>query len=383
MEKETKNKGFKLGDIKKLIFVVVFFCILIIPSIQMIKPIVEVGEVESFDEKRKLATWKDVDTKSADSFIATYERYYKDNFGFRDLFISLNNRWKVQQFKVSPIETVLIGSEGWYFITINNSVEDHTGKIKMKEEDLHSIRENLEYKRDYIESRGGKFYLVVLPDKMSVYSRYLPYLNQGEHPTRFDQILKYCSGSGLEIVDMRSELQARSERELVYQKTDSHWNKNGGFVAYQIIMERLKKDYPELNAYSRDQFNTAKEGTRTGDLTTIVGVEAYEENVRFFYETKPNVYRGKVELLEKFQDYNVSYKATFSFLNPTLQEPKLMVINDSYINYVYPFLGNHFSESHYFWSHDFREELVDEIDPDIFIQLIVERSLPGIVALDK
>jgi hypothetical protein len=148
-------------------------------------------------------------------------------------------------------------------------------------------------------------------------------------------------------------------------------------------MERLKKDYPELNAYSRDQFNTAKEGTRTGDLTTIVGVEAYEENVRFFYETKPNVYRGKVELLEKFQDYNVSYKATFSFLNPTLQEPKLMVINDSYINYVYPFLGNHFSESHYFWSHDFREELVDEIDPDIFIQLIVERSLPGIVALDK
>jgi hypothetical protein len=295
----------------------------------------------------------------------------------------LNNRWKVQQFKVSPIETVLIGSEGWYFITIKNSVEDHTGKIKMKEEDLHSIRENLEYKRDYIESRGGKFYLVVLPDKMSVYSRYLPYLNQGENPTRFDQILKYCDGSGVEIVDMRAELQARSERELVYQKTDSHWNKNGGFVGYQVIMERLKKDCPKLNAYSRDQFNTAKEGTRTGDLTTIVGVAAYEENVRFFYETKPNVYRGKVELLEKFQDYNVSYKATFSFLNPTLQEPKLMVINDSYINYVYPFLGNHFSESHYFWSHDFREELVDEIDPDIFIQLIVERSLPDIVALDK
>ena len=383
MEETNKNKGFGLGDIKKLIFVMVFFAILIVPTIQMITPIVEVGEVESFDEKRELATWKDVDTKSADSLITTFERYYKDNFGFRDLFISLNNRWKVQQFKVSPSETVLIGSEGWYFITINNSVDDHTGMIDMKEHELKSIRENLEYKRDYIESKGGKFYLVVLPDKMSVYSRYMPYLNEGGNPTRFDQILKYCDGSGLEIVDMRKELIARSEGELVYQKTDSHWNKNGGFVGYQVIMDRLKKDYPELNAYSRDQFNTAKEAVQTGDLTTIVGVAAHEENMRFYYQTKPNVYKGKVEMLEKYQDYNVSYKATFSFFNPTLQEPKMMMINDSYINYIYPFLGNHFSESHYFWSHDFREKLVDEIDPDIFIQLIVERNLPSIVALDK
>ncbi|NRA10833.1 MAG: hypothetical protein HRT57_02625, partial [Crocinitomicaceae bacterium] len=119
----NKNKGFKLSDIKKLIFVLLFFCIRIIPSIQMIRTFIEIGEVESFDEKRELATWKDVDTKSADSFIASYERYYKDNFGFRDLFISLNNRWKVQQFKVSPSKTVLIGSEGWYFITIKKSVE--------------------------------------------------------------------------------------------------------------------------------------------------------------------------------------------------------------------------------------------------------------------
>ena len=69
-------------------------------------------------------------------------------------------------------------------------------------------------------------------------------------------------------------------------------------------------------------------------------------------------------------------------MNSNLKQPKLMMLNDSYINYIHQFLGNHFSESHYFWHQNFIESRVNEIQPDIFIQMIVERNLEELVNLD-
>ena len=59
-----------------------------------------------------------------------------------------------------------------------------------------------------------------------------------------------------------------------------------------------------------------------------------------------------------------------------------MMLNDSYINYIRDFLGNHFSENHYFWHQNFIESQVDEIQPDIFIQMIVERNLEELIKLN-
>lgn len=383
MKRSAENRRFKLGDIKKLVFVVVFFGFIAVPSIQMLTNFVDVGEVESFDEKRKMATWHEIETSSMDTLVATYENYFKDNFGFRDLFISLNNRWKVQQFKISPSKSVIIGKDRWYFLDAANSVNDHTGKVDLTETYLKELKENLLYKKEYIEKQGGKFYLVVLPDKMSVYSRYLPSLEYGSNPSRLDQIISYCKGSGVDIVDIRPEMIKQGKKNLIYQKTDSHWNFNGGFIGYQQIMKRLKQDFPNLEYYKKNQFDITESIVHTGDLTTLVGVMNYEDNLWFTYTPKPNVYKGKVQILDKYQNYKQSYKATYSYLNPELDQPKLLVINDSYINYVHNFFGNHFSESHYFWSHDFDESVVDEVQPEIFIQLIVERSLENIVKLDK
>lgn len=377
------NSKFKLGDIKKLIFVVAFFCFIAVPSIQMLTNFVDVGEVESFDEKRKMATWDEIETSSMDTIVATFENYYKDNFGFRDLLISLNNRWKVQHFKISPSESVIIGKEGWYFLDAANSVNDHTGRVKLEPNYLKDLKANLLYKKEYIEKQGGKFYLVVLPDKMSVYSRHMPKLERGSNVTRFDQILDYCKGSGVQILDIRPAMIKAGESDLIYQKTDSHWNNNGGFIAYQEIMKRLKKDFPSVEYYNHDQYNITESVVHTGDLTTLVGVMNYEDNLQFAYAPKQGVYNGKMELLEKYQNYKLGYKATFSYFNSTLKQPKLMVMNDSYINYIHSFLGDHFSESHYFWTQNFDESTVDEIQPNIFIQLIVERSLESIVKWDK
>lgn len=382
MSELKKNNWLKFNNIKKFIFVAAFFGFIAMPSIQMLTNFVTLNEVESFDEKRKLAKWEDIQISQVDSLISSFESYFKDNFGFRNHFISLNNRWKIRHFKVSPNKSVIVGKEGWYFLNANNSKEDHSGNRKFKTKELEELKENLLYKKEYIEKHGGKFYLVVLPDKMTVYSQYLPLSMQNSNGTRFDQFLAYFKGSQIDILDIRSALIDESKKKIVYQKTDSHWNHNGGFRAYQEIIKHLKKDFPSLNPYDINHFDIVKKTKHTGDLTTIVGVKNYEDNLRFYYNLKPNIYKGKAEFLEKYQGFSVSYQATFSYFNPTLKQPKLMVLNDSYINYIHAFFGNHFSESHYFWHQNFIEAQVDEIHPDIFIQMIVERSIEDIVKSD-
>lgn len=378
-----KYKGFKFRAVKKALFVLTFFGFITIPSIQMLTNFMAVEQVESFNEKREMAKWDEVDGSSIDTLISTYGRYFKDNFGYRDHFISFNNRWKIQQFKISPNKAVVIGKKGWYFLDDGYSREDHSGNRKLTENDLRLLKKNLLYRKDYIEKQGGKFYLVVFPDKMTVYSQYLPSSIQNSTGTRLDQVLTYFKGTGIDIFDLRPALIDESKKKIVYQKTDSHCNRNGGFVVYREIMKHLKGDFPDLIPYNLNQFDVEEKSERTGDLTTLVGVKNYEENLRYYYSLKPGFYKGKAEYIEKYQDYGVSYQATFSYLNPALNEPKLMMLNDSYINYIRDFLGNHFSENHYFWHQNFIESQVDEIQPDIFIQMIVERNLEGLIKLDS
>ncbi len=370
------------GKLKKLLFVVAFFGFIMLPVVQMLSNFLILEEVESFDEKREMVKWDDVQASSLDTLISSYGSYFKDNFGFRDHFISLNNRWKIQQFKVSPHNAVIIGDKGWYFYNAGYSKEDHSGKHKLTESDLNELKNNLRYKKDFIEKQGGKFYLVVFPDKMTIYPQHLPNSMYNSGGTRFDQVLKYFKRTDIDIIDLRAALIDESKKRLVYQKTDSHCNQNGGFRAYREIMNYIKRDFPDLRAYDRKQFDIIQESEQTGDLTTLVGVRNYEDNLRYSYSLKPGLYKGKAQFLEEYQGYDVSYKATFSYLNPTLKQPKLMMLNDSYINYIHQFLGNHFSESHYFWHQNFIESRVNEIQPDIFIQMIVERNLEELVNLD-
>ncbi|MFL1676658.1 hypothetical protein [Paenibacillus dendritiformis] len=61
-------------------------------------------------EKRSLAEKPRLDfsDSSYKSFISDYENYVRDNFGFRDTLIRLNNILKVKYLNVSPIEKVII-----------------------------------------------------------------------------------------------------------------------------------------------------------------------------------------------------------------------------------------------------------------------------------
>ena len=73
------------GKLKKLLFVVAFFGFIMLPVVQMLSNFLILEEVESFDEKREMVKWDDVQASSLDTLISSYGSYFKDNFGLPDM----------------------------------------------------------------------------------------------------------------------------------------------------------------------------------------------------------------------------------------------------------------------------------------------------------
>lgn len=67
-----------------------------------------------------------------------------------------------------------------------------------------------------------------------------------------DQIFQALAGSGVAAVDLRSALRAAKARERIFEKTDTHWNERGAFVAeVAAIREQLPAVPP---AWERSDF---------------------------------------------------------------------------------------------------------------------------------
>lgn len=177
--------------ILNLLFAGVFLLILVIPTLF---PKLGLGGVNENKENRVLAQKPNfiLTKESYLNYFSQYESYINDNFGFRDKIIEYNNLLKLRYLKVSPVETVLIGKEDWLFYTGDNVINQYKGKLQYTTEELEKIRVNLEQRKEWLGQQGIPFYIMIAPNKHTIYSEYLPnYIVKENDQTKLDQVIKY------------------------------------------------------------------------------------------------------------------------------------------------------------------------------------------------
>jgi hypothetical protein len=59
--------------------------------------------------------------------------------------------------------------------------------------------------------------------------------------------------------------------------------------------------------------------------------------------------------------------------------PRAVILRDSFVSRLVPFLSEHFSRAVYVWQNDFDADLVSKEHPDVVIQEIVGRHLYGFI----
>jgi alginate O-acetyltransferase complex protein AlgJ len=366
---EPAVRGSRLNDW----LIIVLFCVMLLaPFITQMTGLA----ADSANENRTLAPYPEINSlREVKLLPKLLEDYVNDRFGLRSQLVHFNSLLRYR-LGISSNRQVIVGKDGWLFYTADKLMEQHTGADIFTPAELENWVKWMEADRDWLAKRGIGFYIIIAPDKNTLYPEKLPDYPRGA-VTRIDQLAARLSHSDLEFIDPREELfRAKAAGEMVYIPWDTHWSERGAFVAYQLLMERIRKQHPSLVPYSLDDYNIVYGAPAARDLAYMLTLDK-----EFSYSVE--------RMFPKWKSHQTTPQATTyrpgwgwritENKNDLKDRPRLLVFGDSFTDYV---LGPYMLYETFrdpVWTFHmggaFNFDLVDEVKPDIVVVQFAERYL--------
>jgi hypothetical protein len=289
-------------------------------------------------------------------FITGLEAYFNDHFGCRKSLIRSYRTCRSRLFHDRKgYQSVVIGSDGWFYFTEDQMVEHYRGILSFTPDQLHDWQALLEHQRDWLAQRGIKFLFVVAPDKQSIYPEYLPsWMKKVGPETKLDQFFAYMKAhSTVDVLDLRQTLREARPLAPTYFKTDTHWNQFGAFMAYQrLVKELADQQLLRVEPLPLDAFERTNQLAPPGDMTPFVGVDPLESNAVFF---SPKPFAPHLEPITQKLPNHPETKGT---RNPNALGSAVLY-HDSFGDYWIPFLGYNFGQVYYLHNNRFKSQFMD------------------------
>lgn len=364
-------------ELKKLLFykkkqitlISLFIGYLVIPTIvgKMMNETVNI-------ENRALKEKPEFSIETIGSYPQEYEAYYDDNLPLKNFFIKINSYVKYELLNMSPQKYVIKGQDDWLFYDSMHkedadTIADYKGMNHYSQEELEHIKSRLLEKRDYLESQGIEFYVLIAPNKSRIYSQYMPDYYYKAEKSKTDVLVEYLQEeTDIQVVYPKEVLLTESERYQTYFKLDTHWNEIGGYIATQELMRAIQLDYtaPELN-----ELKITTNPITYGDLAGMISVNGWVEDTSFVVDgyredITVNLIEQEGIRLNRFESDNDNNK-------------KLLMFRDSFATAMIPYINKEFTESIFLWSHEFDKSLIEVEKPDVVVIEVVERLVDGAV----
>ena len=306
-----------------------------------------------------------------------WEAYYNDHFGFRNRLIRLHNYVKTQWLHTSPSSKVVLGKDGFLFYTGDDAIEYYRSVRPFTLRDLAHCQLVLEERQDWLMARGAHFLVVIAPSKETIYPEYMPArMNRVRSESRLDQLLAHLAAhSDIAILDLRRPLLNAKTQIRVYDRTDTHWNGYGAYVAYQEIMSRVARWLPQAQPVPLSAFQLRSSLGPPGDLAELLGMEHVltEEHISLLPLSPRAAIRVDPGELLRLPFAQITQPIVRERPGPHL--PRAVVLRDSFAIRLIPLLSEHFSRVVYLWEYRFDLPVIEHEQPDVVILEIAERSL--------
>ncbi|NBT28718.1 MAG: hypothetical protein EBT18_04395 [Gammaproteobacteria bacterium] len=364
-------------------------------------------------EGRRLAALPEIplDERLLKEFPNKFENYFDDHYGFRSTLIESNRAWKAFVFKKSFTRRVIRGSDDWLFFNDRGSLADFIGQKRLSVEELRAWEQYLLDKKTWLNSMGIEYLFVPIPNKMTVYPEHLPTRIKGsQKESRLDQLEALLNAGSLfgdhlflkEVLVREKESGPKllenylgNQREPVgdlYLHSDTHWTSLGGFIAYRQIIKRLQKMLPGLEPplSISDQRVESVLATKT-DLARILSIPSKE--IHHALWPKASCWDGKRRFVKSFEGTEAFQRkkrergrAAIPFKSVCAQRRfKAVIAHDSFGNRIRSFFGESFGEAVFMGDFDLigMEQFLREYKPDVFVDLRIERLVPGLLVSDE
>jgi len=350
-----------------------FIMMITLPSIWMtLFPVSKISE----SENRILKSKPVFDFTNITIYPREYSEYYEDNFGFKKELSTLNSLFKFELFNTSSKpNSVCVGKDGWLFSVDPINSGDYQNKTLYTNEQLNTIKHNLEEAKQWHEKRGIHFFVMVLPIKSSIYPEYLPdNIKKKNTISKLNQLSAYLEkNSTTKIIDVTPELLKAKNTQDVYYKHDIHWNFNGGYLGYKKLMNEMSKYNSDLKPITLINYTEGRILKNNADLSKQLSLE----NILINNET----------------DLNRITKYPFDEVDPTIYSatpvkqktrrtaikksklPKAVVYRDSFFNLMITFFSENFSDCVYIWSNNMTLEVIETETPGYVVYEILESDI--------
>ena len=225
------------------------------------------------------------------------------------------------------------------------------------------------------EKSNTQIAFLIGPNKSSIYYEKLP-AEISLSPTRYvDFFLNELTDiANLHIYDPTEDLKnAKKPEDLLYYRTDTHWNAKGAYIAFKNLLSKLELDAPDVYF--------SLEESSPGDLIDISQIkepsitngDAWVAEINHAYK----LIRIKDDSLSSTRYFGMNNKVINS--NPYINS-KIWIVGDSFAKALKPYFESTFSEVRYLghWNSELdvlASKLNNSVEkPDLIVVVRVERS---------
>ena len=326
-------------------------------------------------ENRQMAVRPTFTVDGYESFSNEYTSYFNDNLPFRNALITLNSAIDYFCFGRGGGGDVVVGKNNWLFysrVDDGDPISCYKGTYLYTDEQLAAIADNCVRQRDFVESMGKEFVILIVPNKERMYSEYMPE-KYGEPAENYPvlQIYNYLKeNTDLRVLYLYDDLMRAKEKldENIYCKTDTHWNYVGAYVGASVLLKEFGIDLPDIDS---DSVTIRDNGETSGDLADLL-------NLR-----KQLVFADHNYTVEGYDTHDVEcteydFSGMWSFKAVDADPRTIYVLRDSFSSHMGGYIGSQFSNTYLRHHETYSYDDLVNCDPDIVVYECVERGAAGL-----
>ncbi|MCD8299780.1 MAG: hypothetical protein LUC41_01170 [Clostridiales bacterium] len=341
-----------------LIFIIICMAVCLIPFAGM-----TFFRTDTTTENKTLASFPGLTNENGGpnmEFFDGLADYFEDHFAFREYLVNADALIQSRIFKVSNVDTVLVGRNGWLYYTA--TLDDYLGQNLMSDREIYNAAHNLTLMQEYAESRGAQFAVTIPPNKNTLYGENMPYYDSKvvSADRNAEKLAEAMQEQGVNYVNLFDAFE--SQDEVLYCMRDSHWNEKGAVLAYNTIL-----DFMDIGHNDLEQAAVNRAKTYIGDLNSMVYplTSVPEWNYTYSYDETWSY----VTDTESVEDGRIQTE------NPD-GEGSLLMFRDSFGNTLLPLMANTFADAFFTKGTPYNLGLyMDTYHPDTVIVEKVERNI--------
>ncbi len=178
-------------------------------------------------------------------------------------------------------------------------------------------------------------------------------------------------------------------KNLLYYKTDNHWNDLGAFYAYEAMIKHIKKDFNKVPVLSTEDFDIEKKAIKGKNTAQMLNMVDDFEDIDFIFKQKVPSKAKKVTNVGYPMPKTFPYKWVFEMDYETGIDslPNLLFIRDSFGKAIIPFMNQSFNRSVFLfdnWNYKSNEHIIENEHPDVVVYMVLESLWNGVLTgVDK